>query len=142
MNAAISLNSSLGITISKTGHTCELYKNAFYGVLPKNERWDNFHYIKLSQRSFFGRIEDIINCFRDLLTFKQLPQFGPNKVQQLNNFSYENINIALPKRCSPHCAVSGLKGHQHLLKAMPPLKIKSRGNFYHLKCSNFRFLNE
>ena len=38
-------------------------------ILPKNERWDNFHYIKLSQRSFFGRIEDTINCFRDLLTF-------------------------------------------------------------------------
>ena len=38
-------------------------------ILPQNERWDNFHYIKLSQRSFFGRIEDIMNCFRDLLTF-------------------------------------------------------------------------
>ena len=38
-------------------------------ILPKNERWDNFQYIKLSQRSFFGRIEDTINCFRDLLTF-------------------------------------------------------------------------
>ena len=37
--------------------------------LPKNERWYNFHYIKLSQRSFYGRIEDTINCFRDLLTF-------------------------------------------------------------------------
>ena len=31
-------------------------------ILPKNERWDNFQYIKLSQRSFFGRIEDTINC--------------------------------------------------------------------------------
>ena len=39
-------------------------------ILPKNERWDNFQYIKLSQRSFFGRIEDTINCFRDLLTFR------------------------------------------------------------------------
>ena len=38
-------------------------------TLPKNERWDNFRYIKLSQRSFFGKIEDTINCFRDLLTF-------------------------------------------------------------------------
>ena len=39
-------------------------------ILPKNERWDNFMYCKLSQRSFFGRIEDTINFFRDLLTFK------------------------------------------------------------------------
>ena len=38
-------------------------------ILPKNERWDNFQYIKLSQHSFLGRIEDTINCFRDLLTF-------------------------------------------------------------------------
>ena len=38
-------------------------------ILPKNERWDNFHYIKLSQRSFFGRIDDTINCFQDLLIF-------------------------------------------------------------------------
>ena len=40
-------------------------------ILSKNECWDNFSYIKLSQRSFFGRIEDTINCFQDLLTFKQ-----------------------------------------------------------------------
>ena len=38
-------------------------------ILPKNERWDKFQCIKLSQRSFFGRIEDTTNCFRDLLTF-------------------------------------------------------------------------
>ena len=38
-------------------------------ILLKNERWDNFQYIKLFQRSFFGGIEDTINCFRDLLTF-------------------------------------------------------------------------
>ena len=29
-------------------------------ILPKNERWDNFQYIKVYQRSFFGRIEDTI----------------------------------------------------------------------------------
>ena len=39
-------------------------------ILLKNARWDNFQYTKLSQRSFFGRIEDTINCFRDLLTFR------------------------------------------------------------------------
>ena len=39
-------------------------------IVPKNERWDNFMYWKLSQRSFFGRIEDTIICFRDCLTFK------------------------------------------------------------------------
>ena len=38
-------------------------------ILPKNERWDNLQYIKLSQRSFFGRIEDHKNGFRYLLTF-------------------------------------------------------------------------
>jgi hypothetical protein len=37
-------------------------------ILPKNERWDNFQYIKSSQCSFFGRIEDTILFFRDLLT--------------------------------------------------------------------------
>ena len=38
-------------------------------ILPKNERWDNFMYWKLSQCSFFGRIEDTIICFPDCLTF-------------------------------------------------------------------------
>ena len=41
-------------------------------VLPKNERWDNFHYIKSSQCSFFGRIEDTIICFWHFLTFRRL----------------------------------------------------------------------
>ena len=46
---------------------------ANHGVLnlPKNERLDNFHYINLSQPSVVWRIEDTINCFRDLLTFIQ-----------------------------------------------------------------------
>ena len=38
-------------------------------ILPKNERWGNFQYIKLPQRSFFGRIQDNIFFFRDFLTF-------------------------------------------------------------------------
>ena len=29
-------------------------------ILPKNERWGNFQYIKLPHRSFFGRIQDNI----------------------------------------------------------------------------------
>ena len=41
-------------------------------ILPKNERWHNFQYIKFSQRSFFGSIGDTINCFRHLLTFSQI----------------------------------------------------------------------
>ena len=41
-----------------------------FWILPKNERWDNFQYIKLSQHSFFGRIQDAVICFRDLLTFR------------------------------------------------------------------------
>ena len=41
-------------------------------ILPKNERWDNFQYKKLSQRSFFGRIEDTIICFRYCLTFSHI----------------------------------------------------------------------
>ena len=44
-------------------------------ILPKNERWDNFQYIKLPQRSFFGRIEDTINCFPDLLTFRNSSKY-------------------------------------------------------------------
>ena len=38
-------------------------------ILPKNERWGNFQYMKLPQRSFFGRIQDNIFFFRDFLTF-------------------------------------------------------------------------
>ena len=48
-----------------------------FSILPKNERWDNFHYIKLSQRLVFGRIKDTINCFRDLLTFTNNQLFEP-----------------------------------------------------------------
>ena len=40
-----------------------------FWILPKNEHWGIFQHIKLPQRSFFGRIEDIIYFFRDLLTF-------------------------------------------------------------------------
>ena len=41
-------------------------------ILPKNERWGNFQYIKLPQRSFFGRIQDNIFSFRDFLTFTKV----------------------------------------------------------------------
>ena len=40
-------------------------------ILQKNKRWDDFQYMKLSQFSFFGRIEDTIIYFRDLLTLKK-----------------------------------------------------------------------
>ena len=40
-------------------------------ILPKNERWGIFQYIKLPQRSFFGRIQDNIFFFRDFLTFNK-----------------------------------------------------------------------
>ena len=46
-------------------------KNMVSSILPNNERWDNFMYWKLSQRSFFGRIEDTIICFWDFLTFRR-----------------------------------------------------------------------
>ena len=53
------------------GHTIS---KANYGVLnsPQKRTLGWFQYIKLSQRSFLGRIEDNLNCFRDLLTFKTL----------------------------------------------------------------------
>ena len=38
-------------------------------ILPKPERWGNFQYIKLPQRLFFGRIQEAIIWFQDLLTF-------------------------------------------------------------------------
>ena len=44
-------------------------KNMLSWILPKNERWGNFISWKLPQRSFFGRIQDAIICFWDLLTF-------------------------------------------------------------------------
>ena len=41
-------------------------------ILPKNKCWGNFQYIKLPQHSFFGRIQDAIICFRDLLTYSEV----------------------------------------------------------------------
>ena len=35
-------------------------KYIVFWILPKNERWGNFQYIKLPKRSFFERIEDTI----------------------------------------------------------------------------------
>ena len=40
-------------------------------ILPKNERWGNFQYIKLPQRSFFGRIQDNIYFFFEIFSSKQ-----------------------------------------------------------------------
>ena len=37
-------------------------------ILPKNEQWGIFQYIKLPQRSFFGRIQDNIIFFQNFLT--------------------------------------------------------------------------
>ena len=51
-------------------------RQKFMVILPKNERWDNFQCIKLSQRSFFGRIQDTIIFFRDYLTFRNLKIHG------------------------------------------------------------------
>ena len=48
-------------------------KNMLSLILPKNERWGIFMYWKMPQRSFFGRIQDAIICFRDLLTFTTMP---------------------------------------------------------------------
>ena len=46
-------------------------KNMLSWILPKNKRWGHFMYWKLPQRSFFGRIQDTIICFWDLLTFSR-----------------------------------------------------------------------
>ena len=46
-------------------------KNMLPWILPKNKCWGNFMYSKLPQRSFFGRIQDTIICFWDLLTFSR-----------------------------------------------------------------------
>ena len=51
-------------------------------ILPKNDRWDNFIHWKLSQRLFFGRIEDTIHCFWDLLTFTG--NMGEGEVENSN----------------------------------------------------------
>ena len=56
-------------------------------ILPKNERWGNFMYWKLPQRSFFGRIQDTIICFWDLLTFSR----HMNSVHR-NFLQVDNIN--------------------------------------------------
>ena len=46
-------------------------------LLKVRQSWkqNHFQYIKLSQRSSFGRIENTINCFRDLLTFRYIVEF-------------------------------------------------------------------
>ena len=65
-----------------TKNTCSLKdqkiakKNMMSWILPKNERWGNFMYWKMPQRSFFGRIQDAIICFWDLLTFRYLTYFS------------------------------------------------------------------
>ena len=53
----------------KIGFSKANYMPIWSSILPKTKRWDNFQYIKFSQRSFFGRIKDTINYFRNLLTF-------------------------------------------------------------------------
>ena len=57
-------------------------------ILPQNELWDNFQYIKSSQCSFFGRIEDTINCFQCLLTF-----IWTQKNCSLSLFNYNVKNV-------------------------------------------------
>ena len=49
-------------------------------IIPKNERWGNFQYIKLLQRSFFGRIQDNIffSRFSDLY-------YGSNKSETVKS---------------------------------------------------------
>ena len=54
-------------------------------ILPKNERWGIFMYWKLPQRSLFGRIQDAIICFWDLLTFSKYtgPRFYSYKTSTM-----------------------------------------------------------
>ena len=58
-------------------------------ILPRNTCWDNFQCIKLSQRSFFVRIEDTIICFRNCLTFSDPQIVWPSAVPE--NHSAENL---------------------------------------------------
>ena len=62
-------------------------------ILPMNER---FQYIKLSQRSFFGRIEDTIICFRDLLTFSRKKIFAESylKTALYAQLKFAHINFS------------------------------------------------
>ena len=73
--------SNLGFLFSNCSHLLEVRQiNLWcpqFTILPKNQLWDNLQYIKLSQRLFFGRIEDTINCFRDLMTFNHTRQTQP-----------------------------------------------------------------
>ena len=68
----------LSLTVSKCMTEITLIFRALVRILElrvlllkvrQSRKQNHFQYIKLSQRSFFGRIEDTINCFRDLLTF-------------------------------------------------------------------------
>merc|ERR1712008_494553 len=53
----------------KRSHLLTVHSKCIF-LSAMNKRWDNFQYIKLPQRSVFWRIEDTINCFQDLPTFR------------------------------------------------------------------------
>ena len=59
--------------------------------------------IKLSQRSFFGRIEDTIICFWDHLTFKKKLKIRRNK----RSNKWKIYSISLFKMTCKHIALSG-----------------------------------
>ena len=69
-------------------------------IVPKNKCWNNFQYIKLSQRLFFGRMEDTIICFRDCLTFNICPNDCAEQFLQmyyivLVMYSFESLFLLL-----------------------------------------------
>ena len=63
-------------------------------ILPKIDRGDDFMHWKLSPRSFFGRIEDIVICFRDCLTFRMHEK--QKKYLALGRDRTSNLQIQMP----------------------------------------------
>ena len=62
--------------------------------------WSHFMYWKLSQRSFFGRIEDTINCFRDLLKWQWFKNSSSKVGKNASISDFDSIKEKHPDQIS------------------------------------------
>ena len=120
---------------------------AALSILPKKKHLDNSMYWKLSQHSFFGRIEDTIIWFRDCLTFIGNPPDGklvnPTSMQWWEWNLFE-VWITDSKRTE----VGNKKKSEFVLQCLqfksfhvstPTILIKSLGNSVSI-CLHFPYL--
>ena len=85
------MNTTIETLIPFTNHGIYFLKAS-----KSHKRWGNFQYIKLPQRSFFGRIQDSIFSFRDFLTFTTIASntlFKSPAPQVLENSGLQKAEI-------------------------------------------------